>query len=138
MMEADRFGPRAVAWSKADRVEIFAHILGLEMALFIAGGLVRNSAYARDMAESIANWDRLLANVPHKLYLEETEMYNRASRWAKAPELDRIRRMAELETIVESAISRLETLQITQPDPLVAERLDIWRSQLRETPERRA
>lgn len=137
-MAADRFGPRAVAWSKADRVEIFAHILGLEMALFIAGGLVRNSAYARDMAESIANWDRLLANVPHKLYLEDTEMYSRARRWAVATESERIRRMAELELIVESAISRLEALQITQPDPVGAERLDIWRSQLRETPERRA
>lgn len=138
MMGSDRFGPRAVAWSKADRVEIFAHVLGLEMALFIAGGLVRNSAYARDMGESIANWDRLLANVPHKLYLEDTQMYTRARRWAAAPESERTRRMAELELIVESAISRFETLQITQPDPTIAANLDIWRSQLLETPDRRA
>jgi hypothetical protein len=66
MMEADRFGPRAMAWSEAHRDEIFAHVLGLEMALFIAMGLVKNSAYARDMSDSIANWDRLLTDVPKK------------------------------------------------------------------------
>jgi hypothetical protein len=64
MMEADRFGPRAMAWSEADRAEIFAHILGLEMALFIAAGMVRNCAYAGHIRDSIANWDRLLAAVP--------------------------------------------------------------------------
>lgn len=66
MMEHDRFGPRAMAWSEADRDEIFAHILALEMALFIATGLIQNSAYAGYMSDSIANWQRLLADVPKK------------------------------------------------------------------------
>lgn len=65
-------------------------------------------------------------------------MYDRASRWAKAPELDRIRRMARLESMVESAISHLETQQIIQPDPLRAERLALWREQLNDDPGRRA
>jgi hypothetical protein len=66
MMEHDRFGPRAIAWSEADRDEIFAHILGLEMALFIAVGLLENSAYASHMRDSFANWYRILADVPKK------------------------------------------------------------------------
>jgi hypothetical protein len=66
MMEHDRFGPRAMAWSEADRGEIFAHILGLEMALFIATGLIENSVWAGHMRDSIANWHRLLADVPRK------------------------------------------------------------------------
>ena len=66
MMEADRFGPRAMAWSEAHRDEIFAHVLGLEMALFIATGLIENSVYARHMSDSIANWRRLLTDVPRK------------------------------------------------------------------------
>mgnify|MGYP000865268325 FL=1 len=64
-------------------------------------------------------------------------MYSRASRWAKASEPERIRRMAELELIVESAISALESRQITQPSPMIAERLAVWREQLREDPARR-
>lgn len=65
-MEHDRFGPRAMAWSEADRDEIFAHILALEMALFIAVGLIENSAYAKHMSDSLANWYRILADVPKK------------------------------------------------------------------------
>lgn len=65
-------------------------------------------------------------------------MYSRAARWAKAQELDRIRRMAALETMVESAISLLEIRQITRPSPVMAEQLAIWREQLREDPARRA
>jgi hypothetical protein len=65
-------------------------------------------------------------------------MYDRARRWATAQERDRIRRMAELEQIVESAISALETQQITRPSPVIAERLAVWREQLREDPARRA
>ena len=65
-------------------------------------------------------------------------MYSRARRWAKASEPERIRRMAELELIVESAISALESQQIAQPSPVIAERLAVWREQLREDPARRA
>jgi hypothetical protein len=65
-------------------------------------------------------------------------MYSRARRWAKAQEADRIRRMADLELIVESAISVLETQQITRPSPVIAERLAAWREQLREAPASRA
>jgi len=65
-------------------------------------------------------------------------MYSRARRWAKASELDRIRRMAELETMVENAISMMETQQITRPSPVIADQLAIWREQLREAPARRA
>ena len=65
-------------------------------------------------------------------------MYSRARRWAKAAESDRIRRMAELELIVECAISALESQQITKPSAVIAERLAVWREQLREDPARRA
>lgn len=65
-------------------------------------------------------------------------MYSRARRWARVSELDRIRRLAALETMVESAISHLESQQITQPSPVIAERLAVWREQLREDPARRA
>ena len=65
-------------------------------------------------------------------------MYSRARRWAKAPEPERIRRMAELELIVESAISALESQQITAPSQIIAERLAIWREQLREDPAKHA
>lgn len=66
MMDADRFGPRAMAWSEAHPDEIFAHVLGLEMALFIAIGLIENSFYAKHMSDSLTNWHRLLADVPRK------------------------------------------------------------------------
>ena len=65
-------------------------------------------------------------------------MYSRARRWAKAAEGDRIRRMAELELIAECAIAALESQQITKPSPVIAERLAVWREQLREDPARRA
>jgi hypothetical protein len=65
-------------------------------------------------------------------------MYSRASRWAKASEAERIRRMAELETIVESAISLLETEQIIRPSPIRAQRLNEWRAWIQEAPARRA
>lgn len=64
-------------------------------------------------------------------------MYSRARRWAKAQEPDRIRRMADLELIVESAIMALESQQIAQLSPVIAERLAVWREQLREDPARR-
>jgi hypothetical protein len=73
MMEHDRFGPRAMAWSEAHRDEIFAHILGLEMALFVAVGLLENSAYAGHMRDSIANWHRILADVPKKPAAKEAQ-----------------------------------------------------------------
>jgi len=65
-------------------------------------------------------------------------MYDRARRWAKASELDRTRRLAALETMVENAISMMETQQITRPSPVIADQLAIWREQLREAPARRA
>jgi hypothetical protein len=65
-------------------------------------------------------------------------MYSRARRWARASEAERTRRMAELETMAESAISHLETLQIVRPSPIIAERLALWRSQLQDDPARRA
>jgi hypothetical protein len=65
-------------------------------------------------------------------------MYSRARRWAKASEAERIRRLADLETMVESAISHLETQQITRPSPIIAERLAAWREQLQDDPARRA
>jgi hypothetical protein len=65
-------------------------------------------------------------------------MYSRASRWARASEAERIRRLAELELIVESAISLLETEQIIRPSPARAHRLAQWRAQIQEAPARRA
>jgi hypothetical protein len=65
-------------------------------------------------------------------------MYSRASRWARASEAERIRRLAELELIVESAISLLETDQIIRPSPARARRLAQWRAQIQEAPARRA
>jgi hypothetical protein len=64
MMDADRLGPRAQAWSEAPRGEIFAHILRLEMALRTALPMLENSIYRKSIPNMLADWRQLLEAVP--------------------------------------------------------------------------
>ena len=64
MIDRDRIGIRAVAWSEAGRDAIFCHILDLEMALWLALDMLRKSAYARDMRDTFDQWETLLEAVP--------------------------------------------------------------------------
>lgn len=64
MIDRDRIGVRAIAWSEAPRDAIFSHILDLELALWHALRMLRNSAYARDMRETFAQWEATLDATP--------------------------------------------------------------------------
>lgn len=64
MTDAEMLGTRASAWADADRMDIFGHVLGLEMALRVAVNLLEKSAYAPHMRDSLADWQRLLEAVP--------------------------------------------------------------------------
>jgi hypothetical protein len=67
MMDVERPGPRASAWADACSVDsqaVFNHILGLEIALRAALKMLRSSAYALHMKDTLDEWQALLEAVP--------------------------------------------------------------------------
>jgi hypothetical protein len=64
MMDADRVGVRAYAWSEADRAAILRHLIDLMFALDIALHHLRNSAYAGHMKYRLDEWQAILEAVP--------------------------------------------------------------------------
>ena len=64
MTDPDRIGVRAYAWSEADRAHILKHLIDLMFAMQTMLGLLRNSAYAPHMRETIDEWQTILEAVP--------------------------------------------------------------------------
>jgi hypothetical protein len=64
MMDADRIGPAALAWSEAAPQAIFNQILALMMALDSTLWYVRRSAYAAHMRADLDRWQAILEAVP--------------------------------------------------------------------------
>ena len=134
MIDEDRFGPRALAWSEADRVEIFGHILGLEMGLHIAVSLLQNSAYAKHMSDSIANWQRLLTAVPktaNPTERGENSIARRSRAWAEADADDICYHLIAVLVAFETAIEILQRSGYGQPPGGL---LDKWQALLNAMP----
>jgi hypothetical protein len=64
MMDANRIGPAALAWSEADPQAIFNQMLALMMALSSTLWYVRRSAYAGYMKDDLDRWQAILEAVP--------------------------------------------------------------------------
>lgn len=64
MMSRDRIGPSALAWSEADQAAIFHRLLELTIALDAALGMLRCTAYARHMKDTLDRWQAILEAVP--------------------------------------------------------------------------
>lgn len=64
MMDTERIGVRAYAWSEADRAAILRHFIGLMVALDGALGMLRCTAYAGHMKDTLDRWQGILEAAP--------------------------------------------------------------------------
>ncbi len=64
MMDINRIGPAALAWSQADQDAIFHQMLALMMALSSALWILRRNPYAGHMKDELDRWQAILEAVP--------------------------------------------------------------------------